>query len=439
MSNYQHLEAYRKKLQNCVSCASCQAECPTYKAGRDEGLTARGKMNLIDAVLKEEIPMSERWVEKMSLCTSCLACETNCPNDVRAAHIITSAKAEYYTRNRRDFLSSVILFLARYPLTLRLMFSIGGILTRTLYQHLPEYRVLEKILPYYRKGRKRFIPPTMGQGHFKKKIAEVSRPVSGIPDAGEVLFFTGCMTDHAAPQTGFDVVKSLQCAGFSVRVIKTQLCCGAPFYFNGDFKGAKELARENIKVFQKYPEGRIFSHCATCGDILREVYPLLFADEPEYVKEVKIFSERVVDFHQLYQGKADKTIKSALQRRIPLKVTWHDPCHLNRGMGVKKEPREMLSSLQGVEYIEMEGADECCGGAGSFSLYHYDLALAIGERKARHILESGADIVVTGCPSCKMQLQDALLHYDNPRASSVNVLLTAELLQQLSERKEKKA
>jgi glycolate oxidase iron-sulfur subunit len=91
-----------------------------------------------------------------------------------------------------------------------------------------------------------------------------------------------------------------------------------------------------------------------------------------------------------------------------LKLTWHDPCHLNRHLGLKEQPRQILNALPDVEYIEMPDADRCCGMAGQFNLYYYELSQKIAEKKVENIEATGADVVVTACPGCQFQLVDAL-------------------------------
>ena len=104
-------------------------------------------------------------------------------------------------------------------------------------------------------------------------------------------------------------------------------------------------------------------------------------------------------------------------------VTWHDPCHLSRHMGVRDQPRQILKSLKDIKYIEMKEADRCCGMAGAFSLHHYELSQKIADKKVRNILDSRADIVASGCPGCEIQLMDSLARHN----SEVKVLHIMEL------------
>jgi glycolate oxidase iron-sulfur subunit len=111
-------------------------------------------------------------------------------------------------------------------------------------------------------------------------------------------------------------------------------------------------------------------------------------------------------------------------RLDPVTVTYHDPCHLNRGQGIRDAPREVLRAIPHVDFVEMEDADRCCGGGGTFSLTHYDISKEIGKKKANCIAATGADVVATSCPSCMMQLEDMLRRNGLPQ----KVMHVAQLL-----------
>jgi glycolate oxidase iron-sulfur subunit len=106
-----------------------------------------------------------------------------------------------------------------------------------------------------------------------------------------------------------------------------------------------------------------------------------------------------------------------------IRITYHDPCHL-RTRGITSQPRELLRAASGVNLMEMEGGDKCCGMGGTFNVYHYDTSMKINEGKSLAIEKTGAEAVVTGCPGCMMQLSDGL----NRRGMQTRVMHTLELL-----------
>ena len=220
------------------------------------------------------------------------------------------------------------------------------------------------------------------------------------PAVGErkmkVAYFVGCGTDLLMPSVASDVVRVLSEAGAEVVVPTEQGCCGTPAITAGDLGTARELASRVVEQFSSLGVDAIVTACASCGHTLRYLYPE-FMKTPTGV-EVKDFSEVLAEL-----GASPSARGSGLSEGM--KATYHQPCHLNRGQGICDEPVSLLSGIDGLEYVEMKDADRCCGGAGLFSLYHGDLSRAIGLRKAAAITDSGADVVVTGCPSCIIQLE----------------------------------
>ena len=175
------------------------------------------------------------------------------------------------------------------------------------------------------------------------------------------------------------------------------------------------MARRNIESFQKAGVDAVITDCASCGSMLHDYAELI------ETSEARIFADKVMDFSRFL----DNAI--AFQpgdRPIPAVATYHDPCHLRRGQGVYAAPRKLIRAVPGLEFKEMNEADRCCGAAGSFNLSHYDLANRIGRRKVKNIRETEADLVVTACPSCIMQIDHVLRLEQEP----VQVMHMAELL-----------
>jgi glycolate oxidase iron-sulfur subunit len=164
------------------------------------------------------------------------------------------------------------------------------------------------------------------------------------------------------------------------------------------------MMKTNLTALSHPEVEAVITLCATCGSTLKDLYPKLFPGE-----ETEALAGKIMDFQEYLLSKNPALVDgSRSEKRSSLRVTYHDPCHLNRGMGVRDAPRTLLKNLPGVTYVEMEEADRCCGGGGLFSLSHYDLSLKIGRRKVERIIESGADVVATACPSCQMHLTDLL-------------------------------
>jgi glycolate oxidase iron-sulfur subunit len=186
-------------------------------------------------------------------------------------------------------------------------------------------------------------------------------------------------------------------------------CCGMPARGYGRMDLVEKQARHNIKVFERHKVEVIVTDCATCGSMLKE-YGTILATDSEWVTRVEAFRSKVRDISEfLSQIPLRKPAK-----RIECKVTYHDPCHLRRGQQVWKEPRKLLSLIDGLEFVELPEADWCCGSAGSQLITHYDTSWKVLGRKLDNVAKTEARVIASGCPGCQMQLNAGLQHRGMP-------------------------
>ncbi|MBT4484288.1 MAG: hypothetical protein HOC71_11510 [Candidatus Latescibacteria bacterium] len=212
-----------------------------------------------------------------------------------------------------------------------------------------------------------------------------------------VGYFIGCATNLIFTDVADATIRVLTENNIEVIIPRGQMCCGIPEYTSGDFKNSKKLAEANLRTFRKLDINCIVTDCASCSSALKhEIHEILGVDK---------FDVPVYDLNEFLMNVIE------LKRdfcEVPMKVTYHDPCHLKRGQNIYKEPRELLKMIPGVEFVEMKDADACCGGAGTFSYTHHELSRKVGARKAENIRNTGAEFAATPCPSCTMQLNDLL-------------------------------
>ena len=230
----------------------------------------------------------------------------------------------------------------------------------------------------------------------------------------KVGYFMGCMNDFVFANTGKHVIEFLTRNGVEVVVPKEQGCCGAPVFLGaGDFDAGRKLADTNVMAFENLDY--VICSCATGTSTMRE-YAVHLADSPERKEAYGSFSQKVRDINEFLVDilKLPASAYKASPEVKGKKVTWHDPCHLNRYLGVREQPRKILKSIKDIEYIEMTRADWCCGMAGAFSLHYYELSQQIDDRKMDTVKETGADILATGCPGCQVQLTDNALRHKLP-------------------------
>ncbi|MFW2330706.1 MAG: (Fe-S)-binding protein [Nitrospinota bacterium] len=416
------LSSIANELAKCTKCAACHASCPTYEISLKESLSARGKIRLAEAVLNENLTLTNRIANDFGQCLSCMTCETSCPANLQTMVIFDAMRRTIFETNRPWIARFTYKYILPYPARLNILAKITGLLV-VIYNIIPN--LFTPLLPFAANSMKRKLPDLL-QSNLRQQLPLISKSKVE-PAKGRILYFSGCMTDLAFSTIGKGVVEVLNQVGFDVIFPSQQVCCGAPPYFDGASNEAKVVAKMNLEMFAKLKFDSIVCSCATCASVLKEIYPKLLPDD-ELAKSI---SQKVFDFQQVvFEQKTATLFSKVAMGQKKIRVTYHDPCHLKRGIKLYDAPRKLLKSIPAIEFVEMESADACCGGAGTFSLNHYDMAMKQGEKKAKWINESKVDIVVTECPSCQLQLGDSInrcIGSDGPI-----VLSAAELLTQVS-------
>jgi glycolate oxidase iron-sulfur subunit len=236
------------------------------------------------------------------------------------------------------------------------------------------------------------LPPKPFRGIVKPGVYK------GQGESLRIGFFVGCGVDVIQQEAGFASLKILKEIGKTV-IVLDNCCCGLPAWTYGDINAAQKLALKNLEIFSSQSLDVIVTDCSSCAAFLKK-YAKVFEDDKnnhDFAKsQVPLFQD-MVEF--LFKNKY-----AAVPSKSPVVVTYHDPCHAVRGQGISKENREILKAVSGVEFREMPEADWCCGGAGSYALTHYDLSMKVLDRKMKNVESTGADLLVTSCPACMIQL-----------------------------------
>ena len=232
------------------------------------------------------------------------------------------------------------------------------------------------------------------------------------------LFFT-CLADAFYPRVAFAAVEVLERFGASVRVPLSQTCCGQPAFNSGNRKEARAMARKFLLSFSG--EDYIVTPSGSCAAMVKHGYPVLFRDEPRTLSLARSVGERL---YELSQFLVDVLGVSDAKSGFTGKVTYHDSCHLRRGLGVTEAPRKLLRALPGVEFVEMEESDRCCGFGGVFSVKYPQISCRMTEKKIERILATGADYVTSGDLGCLMAIDGMISRAGHP----VKAIHLAEIL-----------
>ncbi len=236
-----------------------------------------------------------------------------------------------------------------------------------------------------------------------------------------VLYYAGCLIQRFYPEIGHSSVNVLRKNGVEV-IVRGEKCCGIPALASGDMDAARKLARWNIESFLQEEVQAIVTSCPTCGMAFKE-YPWLFRKEGGKTLQQAIdLSQRIYDLTD-YLGNRIEFSQPAGELRK--RVTYHDPCHLNHAQRIAREPRRLIRSIPGIEYVEMKRPDLCCGFGGFFSFEHFDLSSKINDQLIEEILRTKAEVVIDACPPCILKLREGL---HRRKINGIEVRHIAEIL-----------
>ena len=414
------LEALRAHVSTCMRCGNCQAVCPVYKETHREAAVARGKVAIAAALLNGEIEPDDEALRQLDLCLTCTACVAGCPSGVRIDEVILAARAEVVRRRGVSPAVAAAFAAVKRPKVLKAGAAAAARLQDLAFAPGPDAGL----------GVPRLAVPGMGKPVLPRLPDRPLGPTDGSagtlgPDARRVVFYAGCMITYVYPGIGRALVAALGTAGIEVALPAENHCCGVPMLMHGDMDTARALARDLVRTLEDMHGEAVLTACPTCGSALKHFIPTLLADDPEWGPRAETLAQRAADATEYLAERVELPAASA---PAGPRVTYHDPCHLARGQGVRSQPRELITGVAGHELVELASAEACCGGAGSFLLTHAALSAKIGARKAAEVAATGAEVVVTSCPGCRMQLTDSLRRRGMDQRVCHTVELVAEAL-----------
>jgi glycolate oxidase iron-sulfur subunit len=379
-------------VSKCVHCGFCLPACPTYNTLHQEMDSPRGRIILMKSVLEGEIELEEA-VPYIDHCLGCLACETACPSGVPYGSLLSSFRFHTDTKRKRPAAERLSRWVTKetlpFPDRFRIATQIGK-LTKPVSGALPsQFQAMLSLIP-------ESIP--------QRQALPSVYPAEGVRRA-RVALQTGCVQQVLAQEINWATLRVLARNGIEVVIPQNQGCCGALAIHTGDKKTAKLHAENNMKAFPEDVDA-IITNAAGCGSSMRE-YPLIFTGS-ELEEIANSFSGRVIDISVFL---SDFDIQPIPPLKNPLKIAYHDACHLAHAQGVTQEPRKLLYKIPNLILKPLNEGDLCCGSAGSYNLEQPEIAQQLGQRKAINIFNTGADAVVTGNIGCLIQLQTHLSQF----------------------------
>jgi len=411
------LEELKLAALRCTRCGSCQVACPVHKELLTETSTARGKIFLLRRLAENPEQASEELAKISATCCLCKACEARCPSGIKTQELIMSLRKSLTKEIPLPWAKRLAFKGIAYKKIFDVAMRFGRPFQSIFFKNAPngKGKIARIPLPAAGLNKRRLIPK------FPEKPLRYVVPMVSSPDKvkARVVFFPGCMMNYVYTDAAKAVIDVLNANHVEVILAKNVGCCGTPAFSSGDFANAASLAKTNVEELSKISCDAIITACASCGSALRDEYDLVLDDEPTK----KIWQElrkKVFDFSEyLVKIGFEKPTHS-----VHMRVSYHDPCHLVRGLKVAKQPRTLLQSIPHLQYVEMKDASTCCGCAGAFSATNYELSCKINSHKIDNIISTKANVVATGCSACRMHIADGLQRH----GQDVTVLHTAQIL-----------
>lgn len=246
----------------------------------------------------------------------------------------------------------------------------------------------------------------------------------------KVSLFATCVGDLFYPEVVESMARILTKYGVVLEFPKDQTCCGQPFFNNGFWEEAKRLARKFIYTFQN--SSYVVTPSGSCAVMVKRFYPILFQKEPALKEKALALGSKVFELSQFLVKVLGLPVPSPSKGEgwgggegfFQGRVTYHDSCHLLRGLGVREEPRKLIEAIPGMELVEMKKSDHCCGFGGTFSVRFPEISQAILREKIDNIKNSGAQVLVVADIGCLMHIGGKLLR----QGEEIKALHLAQLL-----------
>ncbi|PZG03923.1 (Fe-S)-binding protein [Nonomuraea aridisoli] len=388
-----------KLINDCVHCGFCLPTCPTYVLWGEEMDSPRGRIHLMSQHV-EGTPMTPEMAGHFDACLGCMACVTACPSGVQYDRLIEQTRVVVEREHERPpqerAVRGIVFSLFPYPRRLRLL--------------RPTLGPARRMAPFLSR-----VNPSLGaMAGLAPRVARRQRLPRVVRARGErravVGMLLGCVQREFFPQVNAATARVLSMEGCDVVIPPGQGCCGALSVHSGQEAQAKRLARRTVRTFEKAGVDTVVVNAAGCGSSMKE-YATLLGYDPGF---------RVMDLSEFLAELGPV----APRHPLPRTVAYHDACHLAHAQGVRSQPRQLLSDIPELELREIPESAICCGSAGTYNLLQPEAARDLGDRKAKAVESTGAQLLVSANPGCTMQIAAAMRR----AGADIRVAHTAEVL-----------
>ncbi|HEY4330530.1 MAG TPA: heterodisulfide reductase-related iron-sulfur binding cluster [Phycisphaerae bacterium] len=393
-------------IGDCVHCGFCLPTCPTYRLWGQEADSPRGRIYLMKLGLEGEVAMDKSYVEHFDRCLGCMACLTSCPSGVQYEKLIEATRSQIERRFPRTLSETILRWMIfaifPYPERLRALSIPLWLYQRSGMQGLVKRSGLMSLLPKRLKAMDDLMPPVALPSPLPRAMESAGSTFRKTPRL-RVGMLLGCVQRVFFGDVNQATVRVLEAEGCQVIVPAEQGCCGALMTHAGEEASALDFARRTIDQFQAADVDVIAINAAGCGSAMKE-YGHLLRDDPRYAARATAFAAKCRDISQILS----ELPPLAKRHALPLRVAYHDACHLQHAQRITAQPRELLRCIPQLELREIADSAICCGSAGIYNLLQPEAARELGAQKARNVIGTDADVVVSGNPGCSLQLKISL-------------------------------
>lgn len=389
---------YIPEPMECMRCGICVGSCPTYKVMQVEEQSPRGRVRMIERLLRKDQPLSADELAAFQACTLCRACETVCPSQVRYVDLYHQAIEAIEVKPKQ-------------PLSIRLLLGLATV-------KRPSQRMLQRLRRFVQMiGLNRLLThlPLPPQSGWKQMIALLSLPcrakkiskfsAATPPTQGvTVTLFRGCVTNILETRTHEATIKLLTRLGYDVELADDQTCCGAIHAHNGALAQAKACAKKNREAFARHPGRPIVFNASGCGAFLKE-YSVFLGEESE--KEESGHAPTTCDILDFLVG--TERLDELEFRPLNMRVAVHEPCSQRNVLKNQAAVYQLLSKIPGLEVAELNGNNLCCGAGGTRMLTHPEITEPLRNEKLAGFARSDAQLLISSNTTCALNLASGIL------------------------------
>jgi glycolate oxidase iron-sulfur subunit len=366
-----------------------------------EADSPRGRIDLMKGLQDGKLELTESVVAHFDQCLGCMGCVTSCPSGVRYDLLIESTRAKIeaaYPRAPGDRgLRELVFATFPYPGRLKVLAIPLFLYARSGLQALVRKSGLLKLLPPQLRQLEK-LSPSLTMEEIRAKLPPFT-PAKGTR-RGTVAVIAGCVQRTFFPNVNAATINVLSAEGFDVIVPGDQGCCGALSIHSGRDTEALNFAEKLVRTFGNLDAlDAVIINAAGCGSTLKEYGELLHGDD-----RARAFAAKVKDINEFLGG----VTSVAQYRPLPMRVAYHDACHLAHAQGIREQPRRLLRNIPGLELVEIPQGEQCCGSAGVYNIFEPGSAAEIGARKVDNVLSVAPDVLASANPGCTLQIASIL-------------------------------